>query len=264
MTRPPTPTTLTGWLPDFQRHAAAAEFFNIQTDLLAVIRENGRFFHVNPACMALLGYDEAELIDRLFAEVVAHNGMALSIEQLRQMYANGEKMLLRLIDKKREEIPVGLVAAHERSNSTYVILRPLGDTDEMCAQCGRVVEAQNIAAASQRRMRLVLEHIPIGVVILDENAHIRYMNRDMLMAIGHEPGELDGLNLFELAHPDEVKLRLDLFRLALNRPGEAIYNGVMRLRDKWQQWKRFEVSVLNLLGDAIMKSVVMYCKHIED
>src|SRR3989304_8144361 len=68
MTRPPTPTTLTGWLPDFQRHAAAAEFFNIQTDLLAVIRENGRFFHVNPAWMALLGYDEAELIDRLFAQ----------------------------------------------------------------------------------------------------------------------------------------------------------------------------------------------------
>ena len=258
------PASLTGWLPDFQRNAAAAEFFNIQTDLLAVIRGDGTFFHVNPSWTALLGYAEDELVNRPFAEVVAHNGMALSIEQLRLMYANGEKMLLRLIDKNGAEVAVGLVAAHDRPGATYLILRPLGDMSELCATCGRIVEMQAMTAASQRRMRLVLDHIPVGVAILDENVHIRYMNRSMLNAIGHESGELDGVNLFELAHPEEVQLRVDLFRLALKKPGEVTYNGVMRLRDKWQQWQRFEVSVLNLLGDATIRNVIMYFVHLKD
>lgn len=85
---------------------------------------------------------------------------------------------------------------------------------------------QSVAAlgASERRLRDIMENIPLVAVGLNRNGEIIYCNRTLLEATGWKAEELLGKDWFDLFVPDGAAVRL-VFRELLERPGSDLIHG---------------------------------------
>lgn len=260
------PDSLTDWLRDVRAESDATEFFNITPDLLAVLDEYELIYRLNPAWTARLGYAGDELIGTPFADLL-YIEAGESLDDIRRVLINAgpdEKLQLHLRSRSGERIEVGLIAARRRHEKrTYIILRVMSDP-ERCESCGRVVYLESIALAHQHRLRAIIEYALCGVVVLDKEARILWLNEYARRTLDHDSANaLVGRNLFDLAHPDEVTLRVQVFRAALERPNRPRKNGTIQLQNRWGQWKRVEIQVLSLLEDESINAVVIFWQDVE-
>ena len=132
---------------------------------------------------------------------------------------------------------------------------PLG---EICEQCSRVIYLEHQIRTARELFRVVVENDSCGVIMLDEQASILYVNRHVSDIVGYTPQEMIGHSALEFTHPKETRLQRALFDKTLEHPGELRDRGYARFRSKSGVWILFGIRAINLLDDPNVGVVIAY------
>jgi len=129
---------------------------------------------------------------------------------------------------------------------------------EICEQCQRVIYLAQQIRVAQERFKVVIEHVSCGVIMLDAQANILYVNRYVSETFGYLPQEIIGHNAFEFTHPKETRLRRALFGKTLEQPDQLRDRGYARMKSKRGVWVLFGIRVLNLLDDPNVGVIIAF------
>jgi PAS domain S-box-containing protein len=123
------------------------------------------------------------------------------------------------------------------------------------------VRAEEVARASEERLRALVENSADGMMLIDREGIVRYASQSTMRLLGYAPAELLGVNGFELMHPDDRERLQDLFQESLETPGlpvEAEY----RYRHKDGSWRHLHGVAVNRLEEPSNAAVVVNYKDI--
>ncbi|KQC06113.1 MAG: hypothetical protein APR62_08435 [Smithella sp. SDB] len=109
----------------------------------------------------------------------------------------------------------------------------------------------------EHRFRTFAEQSSDIIVIVNPEGIITYENQTVERALGFKPEERIGGTLFDLIHPDDLKLLNDASeKLASDKNSPALQYEV-RLRHKNGSWRTFEVAGSNLVNDTVVEGVII-------
>lgn len=99
------------------------QFFNLETDLLVVLDEQGNIARVNPAFEQTLGYREANVLGVSLISLVSVNDWAAFIKSFNAPHPP----VFRLLHSVSGESEVRLVAARFRQGRGFLVMRTVDD-----------------------------------------------------------------------------------------------------------------------------------------
>jgi len=100
---------------------------------------------------------------------------------------------------------------------------------EICTSCQRVIYLEQQMRVAQARLKVIIENVSCGVMMLDAQANILYANRYVIEALGYVLPEIIGRSAFDFTHPEETRLRRALFGKTLRAVQEQARGvGVVR------------------------------------
>ena len=116
--------------------------------------------------------------------------------------------------------------------------------------------------ASTTRLAALVENAADLIVVVASDGTIEYLSPAVTRVLGHAEGELDGVSVFELVHPDDVPADL----LGLARPDDQ---GIgipveLRLRTNEGSWRHFEVVVTDLSDNPAIGGIVLNARDVTD
>lgn len=189
---------------------------------MALVSPEGRFIQVNRALCRILGYSETELLARDFQSVTLHEDLEIDLKQVG-----------RLLDGEIDHYQIEKRYRHKQGHAIWAQLSVSlirDDTDNpvyfisQIQDISRQIQAQEELRVSTARLKALVEELPLGVVLADENRHVRLVNQRFceMLSLPWAIDELinqDSLQLIEenchlLARPE----------FALNRVNEIIGN----------------------------------------
>ncbi len=124
----------------------------------------------------------------------------------------------------------------------------------------RVAEAR--VAASESRLAALVEYAADLIVVVDPDGCIRYLSPAVSRTLGHAEGDLDGTNVLDLVHPDDVPSDI----AALAQPDEQGIGTpvVLRMRTTDDSWRHLEVVVSDLTDNPAIGGVVLNARDVTD
>ena len=96
-----------------------ATFFDIETDLLIVLDENGDIERVNPAFTRVLGYSESEVLRVQLLRLIPSNDWSAFLNA----FTAPQPKAFRVMCKEQGEVTVRLVAVRFRAMRGFIVLR---------------------------------------------------------------------------------------------------------------------------------------------
>lgn len=111
--------------------------------------------------------------------------------------------------------------------------------------------------------RLLIEHALDLIALLDREGRVLYNAPSVETVLGYEPDELNGENIFELVHPDDVQHVIASFARNLGTPGAMEYVEY-RFRHKDGSWRFLGSLGNNLLHDPALEGIVVNSRDITD
>lgn len=142
---------------------------------------------------------------------------------------------------------------------------PLGDGTRLVI--ARDVTGRNAAGrllrASEERFRALIENSSEVIIVLDENATMRYVSRASARAAGLDPDAMTGDSAFARVHPDDVAATRQAIDSALHSPGARVTFDV-RVRDVGGRWRVWEDTITNMLDVKGVGGLVLNCRDITE
>lgn len=116
-------------------------------------------------------------------------------------------------------------------------------------------DADQRAAASETRFAALVEHTSDVIAVLSVDGRIEFASPATTRILGHPDGALDGTNLLELIHPDDVPEDL----VSLARPDEQGIGSPLELRLKAADgsWRYLEIIVSDLTSNPAIGGLVL-------
>lgn len=203
-------------------------------DALIVVTPSGQIETVNTATCDLLGYDEADLVGRPFADILVHEDKKKSDAEVTAGLVWGQAV--RNVEetycaRDGRHIPVLLSGAVLHSNSGYII-----GTVYAARDITERKEAEAALRESEARFRRLSSSAMEGVVLLD-NGNVLDANEAMARILGY-------------AHPDEL-IGLDGWQFI---PKSVRRFVIRKIRDNWQEY--FETVITRRDGTKIPVEVI--------
>jgi PAS domain S-box-containing protein len=96
-------------------------FFNIETDLLVVLDENGDINRVNPAFTRNLGYEETDVLRMPIIRLVRSEDWSAFLNA----FTAPEPKPFRMLHQGEGEITVRLIAVRFKSGRGFIVLRKM-------------------------------------------------------------------------------------------------------------------------------------------
>lgn len=115
----------------------------------------------------------------------------------------------------------------------------------------------------EERLRSLIGNAADVILILDAKGTVRYQSPAAELVWGYAAGDLVGLSLHDLHHPDDNAAALELVECALARHGANVM-AELRLRRNDGVWRHFEAVANNLLRDPIVQGIVLTCHDVSD
>ncbi len=115
--------------------------------------------------------------------------------------------------------------------------------------------AEETLRESVLRFRALIENSADAVTLLGPDGAIRYANPSNVRILGYSTQECEGLNAFDLVHPDDLALIRQVFELMLATPREAIPIQ-LRSRHKDGSWRWIDGKGTNLLDEPSVGAIV--------
>ena len=206
---PPTPAGLidptgpaaTPGTSDLPRLAYLSRIVEQIQEGVGVADMTGRITYVNPAGAAMLGYTVDELVGQDVA-LLHHPDAYRSVVQLRE-------------EASRHGSASGLVEHRRKDGTTFVADSTISLLyDDAGSPIGLVRTVHDVTAelallgdrqAAEQRLQAILLTMRDLVVMLSPTGEASYASPSFSEALGYDPAELVGTNIFALVHPDDLQ-----------------------------------------------------------
>lgn len=216
----------------------------------------GRLVRVNRKYAAILGYSEAELLQRDFQSLSHPDDLPADLAQMALVKAG-----------ELQEFQMEKRLMHKDGHAVWVLLtvspiRQYGDApDYHVAVIQDVSERRGMQDAlrdSERRLRGLLDHLPVGVCLVEQGLRIVFRNRQFLEICGYtEDLAPDARSWWALAVPDRAE-RYALRHAWADQWEHASDGGEFRARLEFRiccrdgRWRTVELSGLRLKEDYLV------------
>jgi diguanylate cyclase (GGDEF)-like protein/PAS domain S-box-containing protein len=122
--------------------------------------------------------------------------------------------------------------------------------------------AEERASATETRFEALVEHVSDIIAVLDPDGVVQYASPAAARVLGHAEGALNGRNLLELVHPDDVPARL----LDLAQPDDQGVGSPVELRLQAldDSWRYLEVVVSDLMDNPAIGGLVLNARDVTE
>lgn len=263
--------------------------FENANDGIATFTLDGRLTSVNRGGERLLGRTREELIGRHISSVGTPASVALAEERTRRVLA-GEKLpsstfTVELIRKDGSLVSVEARTRAIRDREGKIIgfqgiYRDITErklveearqraevAEETQQRLAREVDERRVAEEnirkSEKHIRLLLENILDGILLLDREGKVRYQSPSMERILGRKTEETIGKEGFVYVHPDDRPRVREAFAFMLQSSGSM---PLIELRASHSDgsWRVLEVQGKNLLDDSVVAGVVLNIRDISE
>ncbi len=192
-------------------------------DVICSIDMDGKFVACNPACYENWGYSQEELLGKRFIEVIAPQDISETIKSVRAIRAEKGNMQFenRVRRKDGSEISVSWSAYwSEKERAMFCVAHDITERKL----------AEEAIRASEARIRTIINHMIVGLVIVNQDGYIESMNPRAEHMFGYKAEEIVQRHLLALFgdskffsehnENDAMSFMETLFNQALNRIGE--------------------------------------------
>jgi diguanylate cyclase (GGDEF)-like protein/PAS domain S-box-containing protein len=183
-------------------------FFDTTPVPMVLSRADGSFEYVNPALLALLGYEE----DEIYAEgviITAPEDVAINRRVRESLQADPFSPVVlekHYLHKNGRRIPAMLTMVAQPNSDGEVI--------RFIAQVVDLSGSKRLEAArrqAEQRFRTMFEHAPVGMALCDSLTGVVYdANASYLGIAGRSLPDLQGCGWMSITHPDDLSENLDL------------------------------------------------------
>lgn len=164
------------------------------------------------------------------------------------------ELTLRRIDGEFVPVSVMLVAHLDNAGECEAISVVARDVSDL-----RTV--QNQLAASETRLAALVEHASDLVVLVNRDGTIAYASPAVERVLDHAPGSLDGVDVLELVHPDDLALAYETSSVIMDTDGES-RTVQLRVAHGDGSYRHLEVIANNLLHSPAVNGIVLNAKDV--
>ncbi|MDG2429058.1 MAG: EAL domain-containing protein [Acidimicrobiales bacterium] len=123
--------------------------------------------------------------------------------------------------------------------------------------------AQERVEASEIRLAALVEHASDLVCVIGDNARIIYASPAVAHILGREAHELEGIDVTELVHPDDLKELAARAAEVVAQPGMSPAVEA-RVAHGEGGWRHMEIVATNLLGNPAVAGVVVNARDVTE
>jgi PAS domain S-box-containing protein len=145
-------------------------------------------------------------------------------------------------------------------------LIPLGEEQLVIAYVHDISERKRAEAAlrrSEEYFRSLIENALDIIAVLDADGLLWYVSPSVERVLGYRPDELEGENVFQLLHPDDLQRLTKIFTEGITVRGITVETQ-FRMRHKDGSWHHFEAIGRNMLDDPSVMGVVVNARDITE
>ncbi len=221
-----------------------------------------RHYRVRQACQGNEAWDEIgrELPDLVVSDIMMPECDGL--ELLRRVRA----------DDRTATLPVLLLSARAGAEATAVglesgaddyIVKPFTAAELLARVASHLrlaalrQKAQAATAASEERLRSILEQSAAGVIQIDTGGRIVLANSKWCEMFGYESNELDGLDVFQLVPPEHMDQAIQRRNQILAGDGQALAQREYVRKDGSRIWVQAQTSPLRGSDGKVIGIVAM-------
>lgn len=190
---------------------AADVIFSMDTD--------GRLSSVNPAAFSVWGYSPQELEGRRFTDIIAPHQRSVVSQNLKQIpeKSSGNQFENTVIHKSGRQVEISWSIHWSRPDQLFFcVAQDMTERKQMV----EVVES------SERRIRIILEHLPIAVITVDGASKVDLFNPSAEQMFDCRADEVAGREILGLF--DERLKQKGLLKTLLTSLGKTVETEVSR------------------------------------
>ena len=117
-------------------------------------------------------------------------------------------------------------------------------------------QADDIFQKSEQRFKSLVEHSLEEISLVNADGTLTYESPSTRRPLGYPPDSLVGYNIIDLFHPDDRAAAVQLLEQVGKTPG-SIKEASFRLRHQNGSWRWMEGSLINLLDEPAVQSIVI-------
>ncbi|MFT7475059.1 MAG: diguanylate cyclase (GGDEF)-like protein/PAS domain S-box-containing protein [Verrucomicrobiales bacterium] len=167
-----------------------------------------------------------------------------------------------------------LVADGDRSIPTSAMLvAHLDDADSIEAisivarDLSELRAAQAQIAESETRLHALVENASDLVFLIRADGTVVYASPAVERVLGHPPGSLDGVDIIELVHPEDLDVANELAALVLETPHDSAAEpraASLRIAHGDGSYRNLEITANNLLENPAVAGIVLNATDVTD
>jgi two-component system, cell cycle sensor histidine kinase and response regulator CckA len=115
--------------------------------------------------------------------------------------------------------------------------------------------------SNRRRYQAIVENAPEILALLDAKGTILYVNPYTEKILGHRPDQVEGQNIFEFVHPEDVERAGQEYAKTIREEREHVPS-VLRIRDSAGGWVPFEIIANSQLSDPEIQAVIFTARDL--
>jgi diguanylate cyclase (GGDEF)-like protein/PAS domain S-box-containing protein len=170
------------------------------TDMILLVRRDGRRLYASPACRSLLGYEPEEMLKISTREAIHPEDIGFLED--RRAYGEGEASTFRYRMRRKdgsyvwvESVSRTITSGGENGRQRLVVVRDIAQ---------RVAIEQRLKE-SEARYRLLADNSTDMVFQLDRDLVRQYVSPASVEILGYTPQELIGAKSGEMVHPEDAE-----------------------------------------------------------
>ena len=175
------------------------------SDLMFTIWPDGTFVNANEATLQALEISREDINIRNFVEFIDNTNRGQFKSALKQLLSNGKTVEMDLVlrGSSGKEIDVTGTGHSQQLNgkiiATYWIFKDVTSEKYM----------DTLIWDDYKQYSGIFDYIPTAVMLSDHRGVILQVNRVACSLTGYQPGELQGVHINEITHPDDIQISLE-------------------------------------------------------
>lgn len=222
------------------------KFFQLSPDMMAIADPNGCFKKINPSCIQLLGFSEAELLDKPFVDFVHPDDRQSTLDEMSRQIKTGYSLDFenRYMCKDGTSRWLSWRAIYDKDKGvTYATARDI--TEHKLAE----IEIQE----SEEYFRSIFETATDGILIVDlESNKFSMGNRSICLQLGYSSDDIKKIGMADIHPEKDLDHVLNLFEKQTRGEMTLAENIPIKRKDGTVFYADVNSSILNISGKKFL------------
>lgn len=189
--------------------------------------------------------DDIENLNKHHARVMKTPGVPLNMT-FRTLHKNGQYVWV-------ERVMTNLL--HDKN--VNAIVANFRDVTEQRSMQQQIID-------NEKRFRALVENSSDSVIIMKADGSPSYISPSFTNVLGYSEEEAWHMDLFSLAHPNDMNVLTENMERSLNNPGKLIKGGVARILHKDGNYRWLEAHLTNMIHDPAIGGIVDNFRDVTD